>query len=392
MGTKHLSTALAAWALTLSCCTYAPVLNAKASLGNIAARTSAYYVSTTGSDSTGNGSMTRPWATITHASTQVRPGATVYVAAGVYTGSISTRSSGTPSAYITYQATTADFSKDVNCAQVAARQGDLSTCAKLVGTYTDTWDNYGDYVAILGFDVSGPGMNGIYTQGNATLIEGNHVHDVLPSTCNSNGGSGINLNGTNAAVVGNYVHNVGPFPASCGYVQGIYFLQAGGYAYNNISFANSGFGIQLWHYPANIAIVNNTVLNNASGGIVLGTDDPFTVDHITVANNIVVGNKGAGVSEQGASSTSTGRHNVYKNNLVKDNSGRDFSLQNGLTATATISSSPQFIGFTGTSAGNYHLLSASPALSAGTSSGAPATDFDGNPRPPGRPVTIGAYQ
>lgn len=341
---------------------------------------------------TGNGSLGNPWATIAHASTLVGPGATVYVAAGVYDASFTTRASGTAGAYITYQATSADFSVNVNCAQLAAQHGDLSGCPQLVGTNTDTWENTGNYVAIKGFDVTGPGINGIYTQGNATLIQGNHVHDVLTSTCNSDGGSGINLNGTNAEVVGNYVHNIGPFPAPCGFVQGIYFLQAGGYAFNNISFANSGFGIQLWHYPANVAIFNNTVFNNASGGIVLGTDNSFTVDYITVANNIVVNNNGPGISEQGASATSTGKHNVYENNLVDQNAGGSIQLQNGLTAKATLVSSPQFVNYTGTATGIYQLLESSPALNAGIVSGAPTNDFNGNPRPQGQAPDLGAYQ
>lgn len=352
-----------------------------------------YYVSTTGNDSTGDGTITKPWATIATASTHVKPGATVHVAAGLYTGSFDTYAAGTATSYITYEADTANFSAPVPCAQVAADQGNLTTCVRLVGVDdTDTWDNYGDYVAIEGFDISGPGMNGVYTQGNATLISGNHVHNVLPNTCNNDGGSGINLNGTNAEVVGNYVHNIGPFPSACGWVQGIYFLQAGGYAYNNITFANSGYGIQLWHYPENIAVFNNTVFNNASGGIVLGTDDDFTVDYISVANNIVVNNGGPGISEQGASNSSTGTHNTYLNNLLESNSGGAFALQNGLSAKGTVTASPQFVDYTGTTTGNYHLLSTSPALNAGTSSGAPSTDFDGNPRPKTGSVDIGAYQ
>lgn len=315
------------------------------------------------------------------------------MAAGVYTGSFTTNASGTASAYVTYQGTTANFGATVNCAQIAADHGDVSTCPQLVGTdNTTTWANDGDYVAIEGFDVTGPGINGIYTQGNATYIGGNSVHDVLTSTCNSTGGSGINLAGTNDEVVGNYVHNIGPYPSACGYVQGIYFLAAGGYAENNLSFDNSGFGIQLWHYPSQIALVNNTIFSNASGGIVLGTDSAFTVDHITVANNIVVNNGGWGIQEQGPSASSTGLHNVYENNLVEGNAAGAIGLQNGLKAAATVTLPPQFVNYTGTAAGDYHLAAGSPAMGAGLASIAPAADFDGNPRPAGGPIDIGAYQ
>ncbi len=378
--------------LGLSGCQSTSMLSATTEHKTASPSSSSYYVSTSGSDASGTGSISHPWATIAHASTKVGPGATVYVAPGVYTASFTTNASGTASAYITYTASNSSFSATVNCAQIAADHGDLSLCARLVGTDTDTWVNNGNYVAIEGFDVTGPGINGIYTQGNATLISGNHVHDVLTNTCNDDGGSGINLNGTNAEVVGNYVHNIGPFPSACGYVQGIYFLQAGGYAWNNISFANSGFGIQLWHYPSGEAIFNNTVFNNASGGIVLGTDGSNTVDHITVANNIVVNNGGVGISEQGASSSSTGIHNVYENNLMSGNADGAYSLQNGLTAKATVSKSPGFVDYTGSSTGNYQLLSTSPAILAGTVILAPSFDFDDDPRPTTGATDVGAYE
>jgi hypothetical protein len=348
-----------------------------------------YYVSANGSN-TGNGSINSPWATIGYASTKVGPGATVHVAAGSYTGSFNTRASGTSSAPLTYVADTANFSGPVNCAQVAANHGNLSTCARLTGVGGTTWTNYGNYVRIQGFDVTGPGINGIYTEGTSTLISGNHVHDMMTSTCNSNGGSGINLNGTNAMVVGNYVHNIGPYPSACGFIQGIYFLQAGGYAYNNISFDNSGFGIQLWHYPAHISLLNNTLFKNASGGIVLGTDDNFTVDYISASNNLIAYNGGDGISEQGGSSSSVGIHNLYTNNLVYGNAG-SISLMNGRTATGTVDSPPQFVNYTGNTSGNYHLTSTSPAINAATSA-SPSTDFDGVTRPQHNGYDIGAYE
>jgi Right handed beta helix region/Abnormal spindle-like microcephaly-assoc'd, ASPM-SPD-2-Hydin len=354
-----------------------------------------YYVSTSGSDISGNGSKGSPWATIANASKNVGSGAVVHVAAGVYTGSFDTNASGTSSAYVTYEASTADFSGTVNCAQIAANHGNLSACPQLVGNddTTATWQNDGDYVAIQGFDVTGSGINGIYTQGNATKIIGNHVHDILTGTCNDNGGSGINLNGTNAQVIGNYVHNMGPYPSACGYVQGIYFLTTGGFAENNISFDNSGFGIQLWHNPQNITLSNNTIFNNASGGIVLGTDDAgVTVDYITVNSNIVTNNGGVGIEEQGGSESSTGIHNSYHNNLVYGNMSGGISLFNGLEPLATVLLAPDFMNPTGTSSGNYHLAAASPAIGTATSSDAPATDFDGNARPQNRKYDIGAYE
>jgi hypothetical protein len=92
------------------------------------------YVSTTGNDHSVNGSTTKPWATIAHASSQAGAGAVIHVAAGVYKGSFNTTASGTASAYVTYVADTANFSAPVNCAQVAANHSNLATCVQLVGS------------------------------------------------------------------------------------------------------------------------------------------------------------------------------------------------------------------------------------------------------------------
>ena len=54
----------------------------------------------------------------------------------------------------------------------------------------------------------------------------------------------------------------------------------------------------------------------------------------------------------------------------------------------SIESNPLFV-----SAGSdFHLQSTSPAIDAGTASGAPAYDYDGNPRPNGSGYDIGAYE
>ncbi len=52
-----------------------------------------YYVSTTGSDVTGDGSNTNPWATITFALDQVLDGSTILVKCGIYNGRVRMRGS-----------------------------------------------------------------------------------------------------------------------------------------------------------------------------------------------------------------------------------------------------------------------------------------------------------
>src|SRR3989475_12809058 len=293
-----------------------------------------YYVSTSGSDSN-NGSASSPWATIVHAASVVGPGATVHVAPGTYSGQFNTSASGTSSAYITYVS-------------------DTKWGAKIAGGSSSTWSNYGAYVAIQGFDVTGPTgcCNAIYTAGNATQIIGNNVHGVQNSNgCSSTGGGGIVVDSTNARVIGNYAHDTGPYPTACNYIHGSYIASSsdpasGAYVANNISFNNSGWGIQLWHSATNEILVNNTLFGNLSGGIVVG-NDVAVADNTIVNNNIAFSNT-RGIFEEGT----TGTHNVYTDNLLYQNSGCNdagdcnLALQNGNTATGTVSANPLFGNWT----------------------------------------------
>src|SRR5690349_16754368 len=60
-----------------------------------------YYVSPAGSDED-DGSQQRPWQTIQHATAVAKAGATVHVAAGNYSGPITTETNGTASARIRF--------------------------------------------------------------------------------------------------------------------------------------------------------------------------------------------------------------------------------------------------------------------------------------------------
>jgi len=363
-------------------------------LTSMVAWASDYYVSQTGNNTTGDGSRANPWATIAHAdsSGKLQPGDTVHVAPGTYTGSFQTYTSGMAVAPITYIS-------------------DTKWEAVLVGTSGSVFANHADYVQIIGFEVMGNdrGQNGIYTDGVNTVIKANKVHNILRHTCNGSGGSGINLNGPNAQVIGNYVYDIGPFPKVCDYDQGIYFLQPGGIAANNVSFNNAGHGIQLWACSSNELIYNNTLFNNAEGGIVVGancTNPANQVNDYTVVDNNICYNTTRGIMEEGGYTINgkavlaTGPHNIYHNNLVYGNSVAAIQVQTGIVS-GTVTQDPKFVSYTGDCAGCYHLLPNSPALGAGLSSdttpnGGVVTfidyDFDGVKRPQNGAFDIGAYQ
>ena len=332
----------------------------------------ALYVSPSGSDSN-DGSSAHPFATINKAANTATPGMTVHVAPGSYQA-VTTSKSGTASQRIRYIS-------------------DVQWGAKVMGTSCSeaAWMQDGSYVDLVGFDISGGSRLGVENNGSNVKILGNYVHNIAGS-CSSSGGAGIdnsNYSASNDDIIGNIVGNIGPSPGSCNTVQGIYLSNSGGITANNIVFAVSAWGIQMWHAATNATIVNNTVFA-CYGGITVGAGDSpggVTSDNTLVANNIVYKNTGYGIYEYGA----TGTHNRYINNLVTGNP-TEISLQNGLSATGTVTADPQFVNYQANGTGDYHLKSTSPAVNAGTSTSAPVQDFSGGTRPVGGAWDIGAYE
>jgi hypothetical protein len=343
-----------------------------------------YYVATTGSDSAA-GTKAAPFKTLAKAAKMAtKAGTTVWVAPGTYAGGVKTTASGTAASRIYYVSTTKWGAKIVPPA---------------TSTMDAAWDNRGNYVSIIGFDVDGtkPGagkawLHGIYTGGSYDMIQENHVHHIAnTAACNSAGGSAIGVDsyykGVQDDIVANTVNDIGP--ASCKFIQGIY-VSTSGTVKNNLVYRVGEAAIHLWHDATNVIITNNTVAKSHYGIIVGGGDFYFTTagnNNTIVANNILYDN-GIGISEQGK----TGSGNKYTNNLVYKN-GTAISLQSGKTATGTVSSDPLFVGYSATTATpNFHLTSSSPAIGRGTATNAPATDIDGKARNASVGFDIGAYQ
>ena len=321
--------------------------------------------------------------TIEHASSWLLPGDTVHVLPGVYRGRIATAASGLADAHITYIS-------------------DQKWEAHIIGNVVDrsAWDNRGNYVDIIGFDVSGVGRTGLYNDGSHVRFIANHVHDIAGPTsalCD-NGGAGIfhgNYSGSDNDTIGNRVHDIGWTNASLcatsgSQVHGIYHANRGGHIVNNLVYHNRAYGIHLWHAASDVVISGNTVFNNGSSGLVVGAGDKphgNRADNCIVSNNILAYNIRYGFVESG----NTGTRNQYTNNLTYENKLGPFQLQNGNAATDTINADPQFVNYTGDSRGNYRLMRTSPALGSGSREGAPADDIEGRTRS-GPGIDIGAYQ
>jgi hypothetical protein len=360
----------------------ATVTSATPSAAATTASTYNLYVATNGSDSN-TGTQAKPFKTITKAAAAAKAGTTVHVAAGTYSGNVTTKTSGTASARIRFVS-------------------DTKWGAKIVGSGSEAmWTNNGNYVDITGFDITGPGRLGILNYASNTLVSNNHIHNLtLSGGCTGSGGAGVvnaTYTGSNGDMIGNVVHDIGK-PGACNGVQGLYSSNKGGKIMNNVVYRVSSYGIHLWHAATDVTIANNTVFANGSsgmgGGIVIGVGDSpggVQLKNTKVFNNIVYNNPRGGIQQYCYSGQSCiGSGNSVANNLVSGSSSA-VVMKVG-SATGTIGGDPKFVSYNPTATGDYRLQSGSPAINKGLAASAPTTDILGVARPKGGAVDLGAYE
>lgn len=345
-----------------------------------------YYVSPSGSDANPC-SAAAPCFTMVRVSQLLTPGDTAHFASGSYSWGTSERvsASGTASARVTYIS-------------------DSTWGAKVTGSCRVIW-NSGDYVDIVGFDVTGPPhcVNAITQDGNYGRIIGNRVHDLTGVDGTLGGGfAGIvvdccNYDREGNEVIGNVVDNIGPWGLT-NTIHGIYASGPKGVIYNNIVTRAAAACIDAWHGATNMIISHNTVANCGEYGIEIGADPLLTVNqNSTVNNNIVVNVAGRGFHETNSSG------GIFYNNIVYNNSP-NFDLCCGTESGAIVLTDAQFNGlfvnYTGDMNGDYHLQANALAINRGTTACAPLgaspcvppADFDGIFRPQGTAYDIGAYE
>jgi parallel beta-helix repeat protein len=133
----------------------------------------------------------------------------------------------------------------------------------------------------------------------------------------------------------------------------------------NVVFHNGGHGICI-DKTGGATLANNTIAFNANAGILIYE----SAAHI--GNNVVVSNANCGINIlPDEVSTVTLEHNDFWGN------GTDDYCAEG-PGENDISADPKFVN---PDANDFHLLSDSPCVDAGTNVGAPSTDFDNDLRP-----------
>jgi parallel beta-helix repeat protein len=397
------------------------------------------YVSPQGNDLAA-GTLRAPWRTLQHAANAARPGDTINVRAGTYSGFVlgwDNPQGGTPGAPITFRAEPG--------AIIASRNGktpdgiDLEPgCGNIViqgftiNNASGTIRRAGirvtgsDHVNVVGNTCTANGDWGIFTSHSAyTLIQnnvaGNSVKQhgiyvsnssdhpsVIGNTVFGNANCGIHLNGdlsqgekgliTNALVENNIIYNNGKTGGSAINCDGL----QNSVIRCNLLFDNHSNGIALFREDGAQGSTGNFVVNNT---IVMASDARWALNinggsaGNTVCNNILFDANPASGSIRLAPDSRSGfvsDYNIVENRFSRDEDKLD-SLAGWRAATGqdkhSMVSTPAET-FVNAAAHDFQLLQRSPAIRAGTatfnSRQAPRADLEGKAY--GDAPDIGAYQ
>ncbi len=373
-----------------------------------------YYISPTGSDTSGNGSITSPWLTWAHASSHLKSGDTLYARGGTYynqggwgTGGTANwySASGTQTAPITFKAYPGETPVFDGGATATSNSSILSgyewTGGVGVGlcfSNSISWvvvdgivfQHYSFDAAIIAADWGGGGASNIVIQ-NCT------IHDCGGANATSSGDNQdhaiyLGAGTANFTIRNNLIYNI-----AAGGIQGWHAPGASNIVmYNNVISA-CRFGI-LFGDGANGLYAYNNTINHCNYGIdygQAGDTDPVGVYNAVVENNILTDNAVCGLRVGSFDSTQVSSdYNLYYGNasdiIWAGTSYKLAGFQSAKPETSgselhSISANPSFAS----PGSNYQPASGSPAIGAGTTISAVPYNYDYVTRQ--IPYNIGAY-
>jgi hypothetical protein len=389
-----------------------------------------YWVSPTGDDGDSGLSAADAWATLVHAADQVGPGDTVHVLDGEYQGFYLT-TSGTPGSPITFVAE--GSSVEITADNPVTPDGiNLEGASWVVvdgfvvngRTRTGVRAVEAEHVTVRNCKLGWNGTWGILTGFvDDFLAEHNEAHHsqdehgiyvsnscVRPIVRNnrvwSNSGNGLHFNGDeslggsgiieDALVEGNVIWDNG-FPAGGSGINmdgGV-----GGVIQNNLLYDNHASGISLYRIDASAGasdnlVVNNTIVQAADGRWALNIANGSTGN--VVRNNILWNAhafRGAIIIDTSSRPGFVSDHNAVISRFSANGGGTILTLAGwqalGYDPSSFVATPAELFLAPGT---DHHLRPDAPAVDAGTLTDAPPTDLDGNPRPIGGGVDLGAYE
>jgi hypothetical protein len=389
-----------------------------------------YWVRNGGSDGQDGLSVATAWATLVHAATQVAPGDVVHAADGSYQG-FYLDTSGAPGSPITFKAdgaavqitsdnpTTPDGINLEGASWVVidgfvvndrTRTGVRAVTASHVTVRNCHLGHNGRWGILTGFVDDFLAENneahhsqaehGIYVSNSCSrpIVRRNLVHDNHANGLHFNGdlsqGGGDGLI-HDALVEANVIYGNGVGGGSGINMDG----GVDGVIRNNLLYDNHASGVSLYQIDAGAPatgnlVVNNTIVTAVDGRWCVNIQDASTGN--TVRNNILYNLhsfRGAIAIDAASLPGFASDYNSVMDRMSAD--GGDSVL--GLVAWQALGYDVHSFVATPSAhflvpGSDFHLLSASPAIDAGTATGAPSSDLDGNPRPVGAGIDVGAYE
>jgi len=389
-----------------------------------------YWVKNGGNDALDGLSQATAWATLTHAADEVAPGDTVHVLDGSYRGFYLT-TSGVPGQPITFRAAGSNVRITSNN-PVTPDGINLEGASHVVvdGFVVDERTRAGiravlaDHVTVRNCTLGHNGMWGILTgYVDDFVAEGNVAHHsqvehgiyvsnsadrpiVRNNVVYANRGNGLHFNGDatlgggdglieDALVEGNVIYDNGAGGGSGINMDG----GVRGTIRNNLLYGNHASGISLYRIDGGSGakdnlVVNNTIVQASDGRWAINIRDGSTGN--TLRNNVLYSlHPFRGVISIDAASRPgfTSDHNSVMSRFSTDGGGSVISFAAwqalGYDAHSFVATPAAHFVSPGS---DFRLLATSPAVDAGTATGAPATDIEGNPRPVGGGVDLGAYE
>jgi hypothetical protein len=242
--------------------------------------------------------------------------------------------------------------------------------------------------------------HGIYVSNSCDrpIVRNNRVHDNHANGLHFNGdaelGGGDGLI-ESALVEGNVIWGNGTGGGSGINMDG----GVNGVIRNNLLYDNHSSGISLYRIDAAAGasgnlIVNNTIVNAADGRWCININEGSTGN--TVRNNILWNlhpSRGVIVIDDSSRPGFVSDYNSLMDRMSPDGDATILDLAVwqalGYDAHSFVAMPAQHFLVPGS---DFHLLPQSPAVDAGTVTGAPPVDLEGNPRPVGAGVDMGAYE
>jgi hypothetical protein len=328
----------------------------------------ALYVSPSGSDSN-PGTRALPWRTLDKADGSARPGDVIVVRPGTYgaRGSVTRLGrGGTASAPVTY----------------LAEPG--ASRPRVLGQLRVT----ADHLELSGLLFDGP--TGPVPDGTASSHGGEDVQvwimgdDVELAHSEIRGNrwhAGVYLyRADDVRIVANYIHDNGQFgvPEHANLDHGIYWDSGSGLIANNLIERNYAYGIQLYPEVRAVRVVQNTIVRNGRGGVIVAER---ATDNLIV-NNVIAYNERHGVRDWAL----TGVGNTARRNLLWSNGAEEFS-GSAVAREDNLVADPRFVG-----PADYRLGPGSAGIGRALGDYSMDDDYAGRARSRAGSPDLGAYE